>query len=282
MLILKGEIIVGKGNKKKKLAKKSIKILSSGKIKFAKDQKIDISEMVNDSVDRAIVSRLDGIISREDVVVNPSGLKLETNINLLPISKSLTHSVKIEPDKIQTVVITIPKKAALDAFDLSYDTELGEMLRRSTLAPAYTRLKEEWVKLNEDDKSHFTNVMFVPNVTVFLDEYGQFLNRKFNINVLILAIPNKKNMSSEPGDVYELPDVRRRVVADMMEAAIRCGAKNLIVDPHGYNALAKDLQDTSLLWKEAIGTQRVIEQIRSITFAIDDEEKYYLLHNTIV
>lgn len=275
------------GKKKKtKLAKKSIKILNSGKIKFAKDQKIDISEMVNDSVDSAIVSRLDGIISREDVVIDRKSGIPTIDFNLLSLTKSLIHSDKIGPEKTYTVVIPIPKKAALDAFDLSYDTELGELLRRSTLAPAYTRVKEEWVKLNTDDNSHFTNVLYIPNVIMFLDEHGQFLTRKFKINVLILALPNKKNMSENPGETLEPADIRRRVVADICESAIRCGANHLIVDPFGYTILSKEPQESVSLWDEAINTVRVMDHIDTFVFAMEDEEKYYLIrpimpHNQI-
>lgn len=270
-----------KKKKKLKLAKKSVKILQSGKIKISKDQKIDISDLTADSIENAVVSRLDGIISKEDVVINASDMKVDAGINLLSLSDSMDHMAKLNSDKVNTIVITVPKKAALSCFDFSFSTELGEILRRSTLAPVYKHLKDEWVKLNENDATNFTNVMYVPGLTVFLDEYGNFMPVKYKINVLILAIPHKKFMAENPVEEVGNGVVSRRVVADILDASIKCGCKHLIVDPHCYPALRKDNDHTTALWKEALHTQRVIEQVRSLTFAIEHEELYYKFHFVI-
>lgn len=270
-----------KKKKKLKLAKKSVKILQSGKIKISKDQKIDITDLTADSIDNAVVSRLDGIISKEDVVINASDMKVDAGINLLTVSESMDHMAKINSDKTNTIVIVVPKKAALSCFDFSFSTDLGEILRRSTLAPVYKHLKEEWVKLNENDTSNFTNVMYVPGVTVFLDEYGNFMPYKYKINVLVLTIPNKKYMTENPVEEIDADSIRRRVVADILDSAIKCGCKHLIVDPHCYPVLRKDNDHTTALWKECLHTQRVIEQVRSLTFAIDNEDLYYKFHFVI-
>ena len=66
---------MAKKKKLKKLAESNIKILKSGKIKFSKNQKIDLGLFTTESIEGAVVSRLEGIISQEDVVVETEDLR---------------------------------------------------------------------------------------------------------------------------------------------------------------------------------------------------------------
>ena len=56
--------------KQRKMAKSNIKILKSGKIKISKEQKLDLTPFIEGTINNTIVSRLNGIISKEEVVID--------------------------------------------------------------------------------------------------------------------------------------------------------------------------------------------------------------------
>ena len=181
---------MGKKNKLIKRATRSMKILKSGKIKIEGEHILDLAPLIKKSSKEATVSRLNGIISKEDVVLEEGGKVL----NVQTVLQSQMKTVDIQANISQsaenyTVVVPIKKKSAIDIFDFLSDGVLGDILRSSTLASTYKKIKKEWVTLNKDDTTSFTNVMYVPDVAVFMDPDEEKLKRRaYYINVLILAM----------------------------------------------------------------------------------------------
>ena len=264
-------------NKKqrRKMAESNFKILKSGKLKVKKGQKINLKPFITNSVENSVVGRLDGIISKENVVVDTEDLHQNVTSNMLSDVHVASLAAKTEKPGISTLVVTINKKNALDAFDLMRDDSLGILLRTSTLTSCYMELKQEWKNLNEDDNSNFTNVLYVPEVMVFVDpDTGKLLKKPFKVNIIILAIPTKKNMSEQGVEEFTDEMAASRVIADIMDSAIKLGCKDIIIDPYCHKYLISMPYDAGKLWNNIVSTQRCIEQFKSIIFAIEDEELF--------
>lgn len=264
-------------NKKqrRKMAESNFKILKSGKLKVKKGQKINLRPFITNSVENSVVGRLDGIISKENVVVDTEDLHQNVTSNMLSDIHVASLAAKTEKPGISTLVVTVNKKNALDAFDLMRDDSLGILLRTSTLTSCYMELKQEWKDLNEEDNSNFTNVLYVPEVMVFVDpDTGKLLKKPFKVNIIILAIPTKKNMSEQGVEEFTDEMAASRVIADIMDSAIKLGCKDIIIDPYCHKYLISMPYDAGKLWNNIVSTQRCIEQFKSIIFAIEDEELF--------
>ena len=264
-------------NKKqrRKMAESNFKILKSGKLKVKKGQKINLRPFITNSVENSVVGRLDGIISKENVVVDTEDLHQNVTSNMLSDIHVASLAAKTEKPGISTLVVTVNKKNALDAFDLMRDDSLGILLRTSTLTSCYMELKQEWKDLNEEDNSNFTNVLYVPEVMVFVDpDTGKLLKKPFKVNIIILAIPTKKNMSEQGVEEFTDEMAASRVIADIMDSAIKLGCKDIIIDPYCHKYLISMPYDAGKLWNNIVSTKRCIEQFKSIIFAIEDEELF--------
>lgn len=271
------------GKKKKiiKLAENNMKILKNGKLKISKGQKIDLTPFINGSVEPAVVSRIDGIISQEDVVIDTKDIRVDIDTNLtndFHVAELLGKSGK----KVEncTIAVAISKKEALEVFNFLDEGVIGTILRTSTLASVYTKLKPRWAELNEDDKTSFTNVMYIPNICSFIDpSTGKVKKAPMYINLLVVAVPSLSKMD-ESGLDEKVPDedAAARVIADIVEAGIKCGCKDLIVNPFCHKFLCKDEHATSKLWAQVISGQRVIEQYNTITFAIENDDQFIIFN----
>jgi hypothetical protein len=264
-----------KSKKLKKLAKANIKVLQSGKIKVTKGEKISIKPFVKESVDNVIMSRLDGIISKEDVVVDTENLRCDKATNMIDEMQILDLTSKVSSATTKTIVVSMTKKNVLNAFDYLVCDTIGILLRTSTLASIYTSIKEAWVELNKDDATNFTNVLFIPKIMVFIDfNTGKIRKTPLYVNLLVVATPPVNKMSSD--GVEEISDemAASRVIADIVESVIKCGAKNIILNPYCNKILQKDKNMVSNLWNQVTTGQRVLEQINSIDYSLENEEDF--------
>lgn len=271
---------MSKKKKFKKLAESNIQMLKSGKIKVSKDQKIDISSFVSKSIEDTVISRLDAIISKEDVKIDTADLHPNVTTNLLNPVFTAELSARCNNPVTETIIIPINKKASLNVFDyLGFDT-LGVLLRASTLASVYKKVKPQWVELNNEDGSQYTNVLYIPGVMVFLDfESGKIRKTPFKVNILLIAVPSQAKMNENGIEKATDEEACSRIIADMVDAAIKCGCKNLIIDPFSHKKLDKDVPSTSKLWNQIVTSQRYIENINSTVFAIEDEDKFVIFNS---
>ena len=271
---------MGKKNKTKKyVAKAGIKILKSGKVKFSKDHKIDLSTFVNESVENSIVSRLDGIISKEDVVIDMDEVNRKVRTLLMSEYLIASSDYAINSSITKTIVIPINKKKALKCFDFLDDGVIGSLLRTSTFASIYKKLKNDWKELCKNDASNISNVLFVPKVMVFLyDGNGEVREIPFYVNVLIVAVPPTKYMENDT--IEEISDdvLCKRYVNDMLESAIKCGCKDAIINPFSEKALTNDLSNTAKVWADFVSTQRYKENFNSLSFSTEEQNLFIVFN----
>ena len=261
----------------KKMAESNIKILKSGKLKLSKDQKIDISKFVSNSVDKAIVSRLDAIISKEDVVIDSTNAISSASINLTSQLYTVEMLYRVNSPEEYTIVVTTNKKSALNIFDYLRQDTIGALLRASTLAGVYKKLKESWLSLHDKDNSKFTNVMYIPDIMIFTDfRKGDIRYDPIKVNLLVISTPSLSKMNGDE-EKPELTEACTRIVNDIVESAIKCGSKNLIIDPFAHKILQKDADVTSRIWKSVVTSQRYKDNIHKTAFTIDpDAEDYFV------
>ena len=157
-----------------KIAEQNIKILKSGKIKVKKGQKISLDPYIENSVENTICSRSTGIISKEDVVVSNGDVsKTDITANLSSMKRTADMLSRTSTSTTYTITHVINKKESGEIFDFLDDSIVGILLRTSTLATIYKKIKDEWLDLNNEDKTSFFNVLYIPNIFVFLDEDGK-------------------------------------------------------------------------------------------------------------
>ena len=131
MLFWKKGKDMSKKKQLKKLAKSNIQVLKTGKIKIAKGEKISLKSFVNESIKNTVISRLDGIISQEDVVIDTKDLRVDITSNMTTDFKTSELISRVQSPKTNTIVVTVNKKNALDVFDFLDDSSLGIIPRNS-------------------------------------------------------------------------------------------------------------------------------------------------------
>lgn len=252
---------------------KSIKILESGKIKFKKNEKIDISAYVEASVTDAKISRLEGIPSKEEIIIDDTmNYRVNVSANCSSITRIIDLVSNINTTEVQTVVLPMTKKKASNLED---NDIICWLAKSSSFISVYSKLKEAWSDLNDDDNTCYTNVLYIPKIYIFLEKKGKLRKVPVMINLMIVALPsiNKAKEGIEATDDIEYTN---RIISDTFEACIRCGCKSIIVDPYNMNALKKDVHYSAKYWYGKTETQRVIENIRNITFSIDSDDLYVI------
>lgn len=266
--------------KKKKdeysVAKQNIKILKSGKIKINKGQKISLAPYTANSVSNSVCSRIDGIIEK-NVNSSNDNVKLNTTCNLSSMKKTVEMINKGTNDITKyTLVHVVNKKSAVDIMHFLDDSIVGSLFRSSTIASIYKKLEEDWVDLNDDDKTSFTNVLFIPDIFVFLDdETGKIKKHPYVVNLLLISEPTMKYMSNGVEEITEETAVKR-MISDVFTSAIKCGAKNLIIAPYCHKMFLKDEHFTASEWHNNTTVENSIKNINSIDFAINNDDLYII------
>ena len=265
--------------KKKVIAKKNIEILESGKLKINKNEKLSLKPFIQDSLDQMVCSRVEGIPNKENIVIDekPTG-KTTICVNLTSIKKMLKINMIFQKD-VYTIVSVVPKKEYDEYFNLMDGTIIGTLLRTSTLMCMYHEIKENWKELNQQDTSGFTNVLFIPNILVFLDEKkGTILKKPYKINLLFLTTPSKKNLTEGIEDSSQ-EEVVKRMIDDVYDVSIRTGCDRLIIAPFCNSSLLEEPHYTSEVWNNGYTTDRVNNNIQSIDFCVNSDDLFVIFKN---
>lgn len=258
------------------VAEQNIKILKSGKVKFKKGQKISLTPYVSESVNKSVCSRADGIISKEEVVIDTSSCRLNTTSTLSTIKRTVEMVSRIDTPDIQTVVHVVNKKNAVEIFDFLDNSIVGTLLRSSTLASVYKKIKDSWIDLNDNDKTNFTNVLFIPDIFVFLDsDTGKIRKIPYRVNLLLIAEPSLKYMGNGIDKITNEEAVER-TIKDVFEISGKCGAKNLVIAPYCNKLFLEDPYTTAGIWHNYTTIQKTIENIKNVNFAVNNEDLYII------
>lgn len=268
-----------KRNKKKStanIAEQNIKILKSGKVKIKKGTKINLQPLIDTSSKDVVISRIDGILSKEDVNIDVPKCTVSTTTTLSSMRRSVDLLSRSGDNTVYTLTHVINKKNALDIFDFMDDSIIGNLLRTSSLGAVYKKVKSAWKDLNQDDKTKFTNVLFIPNILVFLDEKtGDTKRLPYKVNLLLIAEPSISNMSEGIEKVEDV-EATRRIIEDVLDAGIKCGCKDMIVNPYCYKQLLNDVDFTAGTFHAITESQRCMEQYHSLTFTVNDDDLYVI------
>ena len=222
-------------------------------------------------------SRLEGLPSNEEIVIDSDekDYRIETNINKSTVQKTITLLSEIDENTVQTVLIPIPKKKSGKIEEHPFIKWLKDI---STFEAVYDKVEERWLDLNEDDKTEFSNVLYLPDIYVFMN--GKKIRTKpFRINLVIVAVPNKFN--AKPGiDEMNEYEYIHKVVDDSIEATIKLGCKNLVINPFALGFLADGAHSASEYWSTIPERGRVIENINSLVFSISDDDLFIIFSKT--
>ena len=273
--------IMSNKKKLKRMADTNLKILKSGKIKVEKGQKVDITPFVRDSIEKSTVCRLKGLISQEDV--SDKTVKTDITTNLLsPLSTAILTN-KLNTNDVPTLVYAVTKKHALDIFSMIDDSEISALLRSSTLGAIYRELKPQWEGIiNDELKTTESVVMEIPKVMIYFDiNTGEIKKNPTYINLLLVAVPNPKYIKTN--DLEKVSDEEKisTIVADMCDAIIKTGNKNIILNPFTISYLLKHADTTAEVWGTITASQTFLENVRSAIFSINNENLYVLFTGTL-
>lgn len=275
LLELGGEFLTDMNRKKNvwnriKLINRSIE---KGKIKLSKNTSINLPKNIDASTSGAIVGLLDGIISREEVSLeaNPTDIMVYASGPMYITDKSSF-------DTEYTIVVPIAKKNAVDVFNYLDEGVIGDLLTTSTLGSVYKRIKSLWVKSN-DPESPLTSVLYIPHICIFLDPYTGNLKKYYRkVNLLLVGIPSKKVIETSTEVVMNDEEYTARIIADMFDAAIKCGCKDLIINPFGFK-LKNDIYTSAKLLTQISSSQKTYDHINKIIYSVVNDGEFIIMTN---
>lgn len=250
-----------------------LKTLKKGRVKYSDDKKVDLTPFINESINNTLISELDAVISKEDVKVDEDDNKC-----------SIVSMLKVKEDAFanKTFVVSVNRKQLVNSFDFLKDTRIGALLRSSTLSSIYYPIKDLWKKLVESDKSK-TYVMYVPKIFVFanLSEMDLYENSVFT-NLLLVVTPTSDDIREANDKEMTKTDIKTHIITDILEAVIKTGNHNVIIDPYSHKVLDDDKYESGSLWNDISTSVRVDENIHSIIFDFTfwDEEDFKLFIST--
>lgn len=177
-------------------------------------------------------------------------------------------------------------------FDFAEDSIIGKLLRISTLGILYENVRDKWIHFNED-KGNFTNILYIPKILVFSDPYeGGFLNSLTYINLLIVAVPKSKDKlaiaasyidddkkKKNDDNIVKVSkidkvDSYKRIIADIADAAIKCGCDRLVIDPYQIKEFYKNPVDTAKAWKEIITSKKFSDHVEDVIFSFYNDSDF--------
>ena len=271
--------------KLKKISNKNLEIVRKCKFRLYDGAKVKLKNDVQTSIDGVKMGRLEDLLYKEKIEVDNTNLKSDiTSITLANPLEAVTalNTITGKNAPRYTFIIPMNKKDIHFEFDMLKDTTLGELLRTTYLPLVYKKVSDDWKKLNEKDKTESTNVLYIPNVMHYLDLDGKIKSRPFYINILIVAVPELKYLTNgEPETRSDDEFYTGRIVADILDSAIKVGATHLVFNPFGINGLKNDLGITANCWKVISTTKRVLENLESIILTADDSDTLFVTLNSI-
>lgn len=262
--------------KKKNRKEKFIKWFDPFKLDDNREDDTAIAEYIKKVSDNTVVSRIDGIISKESVAMEDSTEPIGTTMLLANEADSLNilkHHSNDEGEEY-TIVYICNRKHINDIFDI-VDGIHGTLAFHDIFLEA--DIVKRYNSLNIDaDGNVSTSVIYIP---------GLIVNRgriPFHYNILIVVEPTHKELIHKYTNAYE--DISSfdmnnmiisNIIMDVFEACIRLGCKDIIVNPYGYKPLQKaDYWWVGSFWKKAIGSKKVKNNLYSITLSSTSDNQY--------
>ena len=278
------------GKKKKKencpdLISIGLKILKSGKLKLRKGYTISMEELSKDAIENTIGSRFEALEDNATVKMD--------NTDILVINGQWCDSMhtyrmmsKLQEEESSplTLVHVATRKQADRLFDYAGNSLIGELLRCSNLGTIYKAVHANWTELLKNSKG-MDCLLYVPGITVFADEeLGIFTEKQSKVN-LLLYIVKGKSTAFEDTNIFGTPSndesetkesELESVAAHVLESAVRLGCEELIIDPLSYKDYARDVEEASATWHQAMQNERVKTHIKQITFCVDDDDDFII------
>lgn len=250
------------------------KSLKCEKLKIAKGNKIPLTPYIEESFNNTIISDLDVLISKEDVKVEEDGEKC-----------SIVSTTKVTDNMYnnKTFVVSLTRKQLNNSFDFLKDSRIGVLLRSSTLSSIYYQVKDLWKKLIDTDKSK-TYILYVPKLFVFadLDNMDLFYDKTIFTDLLLVVTPTANDMIDASDKELNNTEMATRVITDTLDAIIKLGKYNVIIEPYSNKIVSSDKYTNGVLWNQIATSKRVDDNINSIIFDLSfvDEEDFNLFINT--
>lgn len=274
-------------SKKKKRKKNDFFAIGA---KFRKKKKeyipFDVTPFASETISNAVISRIEGIPTKEKIVIDTETITPTlTSVNLMKgnVVQILSYfgELKNNVDNF-TFVIVDTKKRIMKLFDetkLKLRNDIEALKIRTTLSAVYKNIGSRWEELNRNDITNFTNVMYLPKLSLYMTEKGKMRESAVIFNLLVIAVPDQDDMGEGIAAVEDRQAVQR-IVHDILTSAIKCGASKLIINPYSNKILRKDLCTTADIWFNETGVQEVLENIDSIDFTIPSREDFILFYNS--
>lgn len=266
-----------------KLIDKNIKCLKKGKVKVDKNTSYDLDDMIKNSIRDSVVLDIESIIPR-----NPLDSETEAVSAMYSITQyeGIEKFIENHTGAIPTVLINLPRKCAESAFDYTNRHALGDILRTSTLPAVYSMIKPKWLSLVHDGPVDVTKVIFVPNVSIFLDiRTGKALTSPYFINVLIVVGAEfdeiREYSVDDPDKVLYEGDVAhiRHIILEDLTTLHELGCKDVIIDPLDLKIFRENSHEVA----KAYTDEKIFDRttFNSVLFTVEDANMMIPLMNVV-
>ena len=233
-------------------------------------------EYVKKTVENTVVARLDGIVSKEQVMLDDSKEPVTTAMLLTNEADALNILKQHSNDESEeyTIVYVCNKKHIDDVFNI-VDGIRGTLGFNEIFLNSDIVRKHNSLNLGADGTVS-TAVIYIP---------GLIVNRgkiPFHYNILIVVEPTYKELATmyeEAADDVDKFDIDNliitQIISDVFSSCIKLGCKDIILNPYGYKPLQRaDYDWTGALWKRAIKSNKVKNNFYSITLCTTSDNQY--------
>lgn len=236
----------------------------------------NLKDYVGKSIDGTIVGNvntlpdLSAVTSQSETlyVRQPSVLEYK---QLIDIDASKEVNIK------RTYVFVCKKNQAKKVLTFSSKSYfIRSILCYSSLAPTYSRIKDQWEELI-DQKNDSADILMIPDVYVYS-------KHPMSINIMVVSVPDFKDETVDDSGLAtdEFKAYLENVVSSVATGAIKTKCDRLAIEPfEGLKLLEKYPYEAASAWDKVLNNEPCTKMIPDIRFSIEDETMLVIFSSAI-
>jgi uncharacterized protein (TIGR02452 family) len=259
-----------------KIAEETIKILNQGYFIMPKKEKIKIDESQKFAeLNTEVYSPND----TDDLIKNNSSSNcLETNFQV--INDTTLNAVRDLIDNGYEKVMCLNFASAKNpggGFLKGSSAQEESIARATGLYPCLLKCTDFYTNNKKIKSCFYTDYMiYSPNVPIFNDENGVFLNSLYKVSIITAPAVNANVVKqTEPENVAEIERVMKRRIEKVLRISKEKNYHNIVLGAWGCGVFGNSTIDISKYFKEVFDS-KFKNDFKNIVFAIYSNDKKFI------
>lgn len=219
-----------------------------GKNKNEMQERNNLKASTTKSLENTIMNDCNAYIST--YTENKDGFNFKVFSSNNPISTLTDRFNKLNPNnKVFTYVVPVKKGSVDDNFDLSTSNKikspLSVLISHTTLYSVREKLYKDWNNL--DSNRETSSFVYIPDLEVVYDEYGNKLTERKKFNLLVIEV-------AENDVDYDSDDFTKTInlyLGLILDTITKLNIKDFILYPYPYPAFKKKRYKSNEIISEA-------------------------------